>query len=424
MKTRPSKGSVAAAVQSGNKVAPFPLVLPRVGDIHLHDTQVSVWEDNHEFTSMQEVFRRLVEHLRGRGFAMDRDPHTAKNYALIADWHYLGRKGDLEVNAKTSGRTAKVEFFQSLNIENPNGGRYDSKKLGRMPRAMRLQCIVEMANVISFLETLGYKVADKDLGPGPRLLAVLRQAEEKREANLTPLERYNARAWPDQRRAAWHTPEELGPSYNRTDRDGRLLCNGDVRYFYNWDRRLMRGVVYTNINGMWSVCAADGSSIGHVSCNELFWTDDPASLPQRQHRETRVSRVQRELTKATEAQNWKRVGVLARALEQTAKGDGGYYVLSLQYSKRGEPLTWWGPAASGYRWSLAEAGRYTEAEILAQPRYYDDGEVTIAVPCAAVQPLADAKQQVPFRCRPSFLAAAKKARAARKPLAQKAEAAQ
>ena len=407
-------------IQAKTAPPPFPLVLPRVGDIRLHDTQVAVWEDNREFDSMQEVFRQLVEHLRGRGFAMERDPHTVKHYACIADWHYLGRKGDLEVDAQTSGRTAKVEFFQNLNIENPNGGRYDFKKLGRMPRTMRLQCIVEMVNAILFLETLGYKVEPKDLGAGPRLRAVLQQAEGNREANLSPLERYNARTWPDKRRAAWHTPEELGPAYTRTDKDGRLLCNGDVRYFYHYTKRLMRGVVYTNDNSMWSVCLADGTWIDQVSSGALFWTDDPASLSQRLHRETQVSRVQRELTKATQAQDWKRVGVLARAIEKTANGDGGYYVLSLKYSKTGEPLTWWGPAASGYRWSLAEAGRYTEAEILAQPHYYDDGEVSIAVPCAVVGPLADAKQQVAFRCRPQFVAAAKKARAARKPAAQKA----
>jgi len=57
-----------------------------------------------------------------------------------------------------------------------------------------------------------------------------------------------------------------------------------------------------------------------------------------------------------------------------------YFILSLKWT-RGDYCVWWGPENSGYVGSLSDAGRYTEAQIAAEPNYYNDGKDTLAVPC-------------------------------------------
>ena len=59
-----------------------------------------------------------------------------------------------------------------------------------------------------------------------------------------------------------------------------------------------------------------------------------------------------------------------RALEERCQRGPFYYIMSL-YHSRGEVLTWWKPNNAGYTTSLAQAGRYSKAEIDGDCHYYN-----------------------------------------------------
>lgn len=63
----------------------------------------------------------------------------------------------------------------------------------------------------------------------------------------------------------------------------------------------------------------------------------------------------------------------------------GYYILSLKNGPAGDALLWWRPNNAGYTITLEAAGVYTQAEVDAHPRYYNDGENTVAVPVAEAE---------------------------------------
>ncbi len=379
------------------------VALRREGEIRLHDTHVAVWEEDVDEPAMQAVWRSVRAHLERRGFALgpvesvvrqikattpkkkrEREAQKGWRDAFIESYRH-GRKGDLELEGETVGRTIKVEFFQNVaNVENPNGGRYDFGKFARMPRTLRLLCVVELVQLIRHLQSLGYTLGG-DLRE-PLMPSVLRIAEGRGEEGLTPLERFN-RTWGAhrERRAEDGWPERSDFNvYGYKDRDGRTCAPGEVRYLYN-RARLVRGVIYPNMNGMWSVHSADGTPFAWVNAGELFAAD--AETPRRKPltKQQRVAKLDAAIRRALLSGDERRADRVRGALARLAN-EPMYYVLSLKRSKPADGvLTWWEPNASGYAFRLENAGRYLESEIVAKRSYYDDGERTRAIPCEVVE---------------------------------------
>lgn len=65
------------------------------------------------------------------------------------------------------------------------------------------------------------------------------------------------------------------------------------------------------------------------------------------------------------------------------------YIVSLKHT-RGEHayITVWRPQNAGYAWPLSWAGKYSEADVLAERDYYHRGDYSLAVPCALLDSLA------------------------------------
>lgn len=63
----------------------------------------------------------------------------------------------------------------------------------------------------------------------------------------------------------------------------------------------------------------------------------------------------------------------------------GYYILCLKTGAMGDSLLWWRPNNAGYTVALERAGVYTQADLDAHPRYYNNGETTLAVPVAEAE---------------------------------------
>lgn len=69
---------------------------------------------------------------------------------------------------------------------------------------------------------------------------------------------------------------DLGGDYNRRDKNKKILNNGDIRYFYDYDNKLCRGEIFHNINNMWWVLTTD--NYYNKSSGELFEYHDQITV--------------------------------------------------------------------------------------------------------------------------------------------------
>ena len=297
--------------------------MSRDGDVDVVcGTTVNVWEEHVDEVGMFLVFEGLIEHMRARGWHVETDPKTLKHYPEIARYHVVGRKGDLHFASSTSGRHTKLELYQELNAEDPNGGRYDFHKFVRMPRHLRLPCVAEMAAAVGHLTRahgyrLGKNLSRYAAADAPLAKRVLLAAgDDETQLRFTverPLDAFNI-AWNSHHfkrdASGWPTTEACGGENRNFDRHGTLLRPGDVRYFRDCYGRLMRGVVFPNVNGMWCVVYG-GDRATYCAAVDLF-LPEPADLGAPRVAAGRARRLLQLLAKAVATENYARVAVRGR----------------------------------------------------------------------------------------------------------------
>lgn len=284
-----------------------------VGTINFFESHISAWEEHVErdvaepaiYRRFRSVIARLRDH---RGFRLRQDETVHK---LIRRGYYNGRKGDLEVEARQSGRMFEFTFFQNVNVEHPHGGKYDFRKFERMPRTMQLACAVEMSHVLRKLLELGYVLEGNRHGiASADLLTVLRHAQGRTDEG-DPLATFN-RGWEWHRferdESGWPTMKAVCSTWNIKDRDGVPLVSGET-VCCRERGRLFRGVARPTPNGNW-VVLSHGRAVNVHAC-EVFRCADPSAEPRR-FVPKQAERVRRELEKALKANDYRRVETLAR----------------------------------------------------------------------------------------------------------------
>lgn len=301
----------------------------RDGVVSVDDTKISLWEEHVDEGAMGIVIKGLVARLRTRGFKMERDPRVAKFYpSLDSCCFWQGHKGDLQVYASSSGRMAEVMFYQELIVENSNGGRYDFQKYRKMSQSMRLQCVVEMAEMADKLFGYGYTwslVGRRDPLPAEHLAWTIRQLVEQREPHaiaetprfdedpgtrdrrLALLESYRG-GWSNDKRDAegWRSDREW---MTCKDREGVEVARGEMRYVRH-KGRWCRGLVFPCFNNQATVVL--GGVLVRCHSRELTLCCDPATRPRRMV-PRQATRLHEEILKAVESRDYRRVEALARA---------------------------------------------------------------------------------------------------------------
>jgi hypothetical protein len=293
-------------------------MIKREGHIHLHETSIGIWEENVNETSFRTVYQAVVRHLMARGFRTVIDPNVKKNYPELAQYRHVAKKGLLEAHMGMSGRHIEVEFFQNVNIENSNGGRYDFNKFQRMPYLVRKQFIIEAGKLLDSLIARFEYVWDGNTVQGNTTSEIIINTQLGINPSQEPLRHFNDR-WASNRftrdETGWPIAKEYDHGSNK-DREGIHLRNGMFRYYRDRYGYLKRGLIYTNMNTMWHIIYGPGRNDSTwVSCHELF-TLQPGDPRGRHFSESkRRSILDRELNRAIKDQRFEQAAILRDLLK-------------------------------------------------------------------------------------------------------------
>jgi hypothetical protein len=212
-------------------------------------------KENEHYKILDELFEFLTK----RGFNIQIDPETLKNYSIIAKDFFYGIKGQLEFKAQRYPAGFRLEFYQNVNYKNNNGGYYDSNKMKKMPYLIKLRFLTELKYIKEFFIKNGID----DISEPKYMLAedcikyhfVNSSHHEQKDMNFS-LSALDGQTF---------------ASYNSRDKDDKVLYNGQIKYFRK-KNSLMRGKVYHNINNMWWVIL-NKFEYTNVASFELFDLD-------------------------------------------------------------------------------------------------------------------------------------------------------
>jgi hypothetical protein len=157
---------------------------------------------------------------------------------------------------------------------------------------------------------------------------------------------------------------------NSTDKNKKQIQCGELKYYYDYKRRLKCGRVYHSLNNRWIVLMSDG--LDYVSDWELF---DFKGEPRRKElkKEEKINRLERELKRYESNKNYMRCISINKQIDKLKATEKVYNVWSLKWNK------WWGANNSGYTEDKRYAGVYLESNILDNQSYYNNGISTKAV---------------------------------------------
>lgn len=215
-----------------------------------------------------DLLNKLFDLLKQRGFVIQTDRKILQEYPILADSHWEGAKGDLLFKSKIYPAGFSFEFYQEVNTKNPNGGYYDFEKFEMMPYLVRCEFLLTRKYMCQLIEQEDFENIAK-----PNFKFAIDKVMHKIKS-------------------CWHyeegkeLPEFEHPSYNATDKNGKQLRSGQVKYFYGYDKRLMRGVVYHNINNMWWV-VINKYEYRNVASFQLF-DIEPGNMPSRRIKNKRM----------------------------------------------------------------------------------------------------------------------------------------
>jgi len=236
-----------------------------------------------------KLFDDTMKFLGSIGFYVGKDKKIEKDFKCLSKDHRQGRYADLEFKARRYPAGFEIMFYQNVIFENRNGGEYDFDKLDKMPYLIKKQFELTIKKLSKFIEL--YAVCKTE----PKY----KYAVDKIKYNCVK---------------SWHYPQkdmnfELSEldgdvsnyPYNSLDRDGKVIRNGDIKYFRDYNGYLQRGKVYRDINANYMVMV-DNKNIRFVLAKELFdLTDDDLKFRRKKkHKPPKEYEIRKEqLAKAT-----------------------------------------------------------------------------------------------------------------------------
>ncbi len=281
-----------------------------VKSFHRYDANISIWNRTPTGPVLNkdqdmETYEGIRMLLVRAGFTFHQDPHIKKHYRSIAAYHHCGERGDMAYTSAISGMHTELRFFEPTRANNPNGAQYDSDRLERMSYLGKQRFFLLYRKIGDLLRERAFECTDDP--PAVDGLDWLRQRRAKD---------FSGR-WAETGNREWI--EGPIPAYNRTDADGRLMSEGDVRYGRDYDGHLVRGRVYYALNHMWLLVAENGACLSNHHSGAYFsW-----KLGLKRRYVNPKPPLERELKAAVAAQNFEKAIILRDALRKLAAADSG-----------------------------------------------------------------------------------------------------
>lgn len=246
---------------------------------HTHDAFLGVWTERNHDTMTYFLVRRL---LRRAGFTFHLDPEVRKRYKCISKDYHAGSCGDVHFVSQIYPAGFRFQFYENVIRDNPCGGLYHFDKMAKAPYLWRLRVTLIRRKIGKLLARLGF--TDATDRPPADALGWVRHERAKQDAF---------------QRTTVHEP----PAYGSDDAEKRPLRDGEIRYFRDWNGRLLRGPVYHHINNMWWVLVSP-TEVRNMACFDLF-TFDPAKH-KRKENVNAIRRMKDTLKKVVDREDFER----------------------------------------------------------------------------------------------------------------------
>jgi hypothetical protein len=312
---------------------------------------------------VDDLYLNICNYFKRRGFKVGRDEESYKNYPLISKGRKYGIKNDLEFNSEPSGYGFKFEFYQNIVFENSNGGKYDFDKYDKMPYRLKLTYRNEMLRLAKFLESKDVEVFIKV--PLNDIQEIIKSDQEN-----THIHGKNINCLDDIR---IYMESEAG-SYNRgnnsKDKNGKQIVCGEVKYFYDYNNRISRGVVYHHINNMWWVLVHGKRN--NISSFYLFDLFPETPAKKSLGKEAQINRMEKQLRLLEDKRLYEKCISLNKSIAKLQGQENKYRVWSIKHG------SWWCANNSGYTNDVSKAGIYLESNINEKQGYYNDGKTNRA----------------------------------------------
>lgn len=229
--------------------------------VKFYDTEISVhrgelpWNYDKEGNPQWESFLNAMKFLGSIGFYVSEDKEVKKRYPTLSDTHREGGFADLRFKAGYSANVFCIKFYQDVYHKNPHGGYYDFDRYEKMPYLIRKRFDWTVCKLTAYFEGCGFTV----------------EQEKKCRGKDFIVQSYIK---------SWHHPQDkpfplseiegqTAEGRNSEDAQGRILHNGEVKYFRDFNGYLCRGKVYHNISNMWWVLLPSGD-VRNKAAFELF----------------------------------------------------------------------------------------------------------------------------------------------------------
>lgn len=222
------------------------------------------------------VWDSIIRFLRNRGWTVGENPNYKEHYNQLTKYHKIGFKGAVAVLMEINPAQIEIHFGHVKNLWTGIAQSFWEKG-DAFDRYNRLTYLEEKAVDLEIKKTLDY--CKKWASPEPmewQMNAVERilnneQVNKHIHGGATSL---------DHLKDLMHLQyaNSYQSTHNLVDKNKKLIYCGETKYFYDEYRtkRLMRGIVYHNINNMWWVILPCGT-LRNVACFQLFdW--DPRLL--------------------------------------------------------------------------------------------------------------------------------------------------
>lgn len=186
------------------------------------------------------IWRRVISFLKKNKWEVKENKRIT--YRKFSPKHRYGKLGDLEFQVEITNRVIKFEFYQEINISNTNGGYYDFDKYNNMPYLVKKSFELWTNKIALIFANEFNSCIEFDKKPKFAEEAILKHVNScsftrTKQKSLKDTELFMS---------------EYDFSQNSTDRDGKTIKCGEIKYYRcRYDGVLRRVKVYHNINNMW-----------------------------------------------------------------------------------------------------------------------------------------------------------------------------